>query len=368
MRTRLLLALTATVAAGVAFAPASTAAPAPACDDTVGREVLTAEGLDLEIAAPAVTAPELAATADVTGEAITPHRSAHFLMTVDAAPYEQVKLTARITWADTPSDYDIYAYTYQDEFRYSLGTSNASNIDGGDTRIEQITATVSDCQRIDLDLRSWAGSPAQDLRLEVVVEPVGEPRTDVLARPADSRAELYLAGDRPGNLTPPSDTAGSDYPFAGTFSGERPTGNVPNVITRPVLGSTIAKNPFQPWWGGTLEDFPTVQGRPSALLWLSSPTQQQDPGTVFVQLFLNGQAHTVEIPGSELTPDVRPYLVEFEAVDVPVFDVSLQVSALPVVSPNAQSEHAGDANHTVWYDSVQYPSRLYLPVTATDAG
>lgn len=368
MRTPLVLFTVAAMAAAtVAFAPASIepdpgAGAAPPCGDTVGREILTSDGLTLDVAAPAATAPELAATAEVTGEAITPHRTAHFYLTVDLAPYESAELDASITWADTPSDYDLYAYTYLDDFRYSLGTSNESNIDGGDTRIEQIGATVDDCQRIDIEIRSWAGSPAQDITLDLQLTPSGEPRTDVLARPADNRIGLYLAGDRPGNLTPPADTAGADYPFRGTFSTERPTANAPNLITRPVVGSTIEKNPFQPWWAGEFGDFPTVQGNPSALVWLSSPTQQEDPGTVLVQLFLNGGEHTVEIPGDQLTPDVRPYLVEFDEVDTQVFGFSLQVSALPIVSPNAQSEHLGDANHTVWYDSVQYQSRLYLPV------
>lgn len=368
MRIPLVLsAVAAMAAATVGFAPASVepdpgATAAPACGDTVGREVLTSGGLTLDVAAPGVTAPELAASADITGEAITPHRSAHFLLTVDLAPHETAKLDASITWADTPSDYDLYGYTYFEDFRYPLGSSNASNIDGGDTRIEQFSATVDDCQRIDIEIRSWAGSPAQDITLDLTLTPTGDPREDVLARPADDRLGLYLAGDRPGNLTPPQDTAGDPYPFRGTFSQDRPTANVPNLITRPVAGSTIEKNPAQPWWAGQLPDFPTVQGAPSALVWLSSPTQQQDPGTVLVQLFLNGQEHVVEIPGDELTPDVRPYLVEFDAVDTQVFEFSLQVSALPIASPNAQSEHLGDANHTVWYDSVQYQSRLYLPV------
>ncbi len=369
-----LFAAAAMAAATVGFAPASVTTTdiesdvgAPTtCGDTAGREVLTSDGLTLDVASPGVTAPELAATGDVTGEAITPHRTAHFFLTVDLAPYESAELDASITWADTPSDYDLYAYSYVEDFRYSLGSSNESNIDGGDTRIEDFSTTVGDCQRIDIEIRSWAGNPAQDITLDLQLTPTGEPRTDVPVRPADDRLGLYLAGDRPGNLTTPQDTAGADYPFRGTFSQERPTANAPNLITRPVAGSTIEKNPFQPWWAGQLDDFPSVQGHPSALVWLSSPTQQQDPGAVLVQLFLNGQEHTVEIPGDQLTPDVQPFIVEFDAVDTPVFQFSLQVSALPVASPNAQSEHAGDANHTVWYDSVQYQSRLYLPVADTE--
>lgn len=361
--TTLSLALAALAGtSAIAFAPATTAVPAPDCADLVGREVLTTDGLTLDVAAPAVTAPELAATADVTGEAITPHRTAHFFLAVDLAPYQAADLDASITWADTPSDYDLYAYSYVEGFRYGVGTSNNSNIDGGDTRIEQFGATVGDCQLLDIEIRSWAGNPQQDVTLDLQLTPVGEPRTDVTARDADDRLGLYLSGDRPGNLTPPQDTVGDPYPFQGRFTTERPTSNTPNTTTRPVAGSTIEKNPFQPWWAGQLEAFPLLQGHPSALVWLSSPSQQQDPGTVFVQLFLNGTEHRVEIPGSELTQDVRPFLVKFDAVDTQVFEYSLQVSTDPVASPNTQSEHAGDATHTVWYDSVQYPSRLYLPV------
>lgn len=380
MRSRsALLALTALTAASVAFAPATAqitevedetetaeteteAAPAADCEDTVGREVLTTEGLTLDVAAPGVTAPELQDSAAITGEAVTPHRTAHFFLTVDLAPHERASLDASIEWPEMSSDYDLYVYTYTEGIRHLLAESKESNIDGGDTRIEDISATVGDCQMLDIEIRSWAGSPAQDITLDLQLTPEGEPRTDVTARPADGRVGLYLAGDRPGNLTPPQDTAGDAYPFMGRFSEERPTANVPNLTTRPVAGSTIEKNPFQPWWAGQLDGFPVVQGNPSALVWLSSPTQQQDPGTVFVQLFLNGQEHTVEIPGSELTHEVRPFLVQFPEVDTQVGNFSLQVSTDPIVSPNDQSEHTGDANHTVWYDSVQYQSKLYLPV------
>lgn len=370
MNTQPIAALVAagTALAALAFAPttanveSSDPEPPASCNDTAGREVLTAEGVDLDVAAPAATAPELLATSEITGEAITPHRTAHFFYTVDAAPFEEVEITARITWEDTPSDYDLYGYTYFGDQRTELGTSNESNIDGGDTRVEEITATVDDCQRIDLELRSWAGSPAQDLRFQVEVTPLGEPVEGRAARAEDDRRALYLAGDRPGNLGTPADTVGDAYPFRGRLSTERPTANVPNATTRPVLGSTIERNPLQPWWDGGVEDFPTVTGSPSALVWLSSPSQQQDPGAVLVQLFLNGQEHAVEIPGEQLTAEVRPFLVEFPEVDTTVADASLQVSALPVVSPNTQSEHTGDANHTVWFDSVQYQSRLFLPV------
>lgn len=371
MRSRsTLLPVVALATASLAFAPVagdttttSDTTPPAACD-TMGRDILTTDGLTLDLAAPAVTAPELAATADVTGDAVTPHRTAHFFLAVDLAPYESATLDASIEWPEMSSDYDLYAYTYTQGFRHSLAVSNNSNIDGGDTRIEDFSTTVGDCQLLDIEIRSWAGSPAQTITLDLQLTPDSEPQEGVAPRPADSRRGLYLAGDRPGNLTPPQDTAGDPYPFMGRFSEERPTSNTPNLTTRPVVGSTIEKNPFQPWWAGSLEDFPTVQGNPSALVWLSSPTQQQDPGTVLVQLFLNGTEHTVEIPGSELTEEVQPFLVEFPEVDTGVFEYSLQVSALPVASPNDQSEHAGDANHTVWFDSVQYQSKLYLPVAA----
>lgn len=368
MRPRLLpaVATAALTASALAFGPA-VATPAPACDDA-GREYLTTDGLELDLAAPGVTAPELAATADVTGDAITPHRTAHYAFIVDAPQHEQVEIETTLTWDDDdnhPSDYDLYTYSETMGFRYGVGTSNNANIESGDTRIEQVKTTLTDCAVFEVEVRAWAGSPAQTLNLDIDVTPVGEADESVQPR-TDERIELYLAGDRPGNLTPPADTAGADYPFGATFSEDRPTANMPNATTRPVVGSTIAKNPFQPWWAGQLGDFPTISGAPSALLWLSSPTQEQDPGTVYVQLFLNGTEHTVEIPGSELTQDVQPFIVEFPEVDTQVFDFSLQVSALPVASPNTASEHLGDANHTVWFDSVQYPSRLFLPVATTD--
>jgi hypothetical protein len=368
MRTRVFpLALAAaTAASALAFAPASidgaTATPAADCADTAGRELLTLEGLSLDVAAPGVTAPELAATADVTGNAISPHRTAAWLTTVDAAPYAEAKLTVTITWDDAPGDYDLYGYTYTQGVRHSLGVSNESNIDGGDTRTESFTATVADCQLVDLEVRSWAANPGQIISFEATMEPIGEASADVGARGDDPRATLYFAGDRPGNATTPADTAGADYPLGATFSPDRPTSNVPNLITHAAAGSTIQKNPVQPWWAGELDMVPTVQGTPSALVWLSSATQQDDPGTVYVQLFLNGAEHTVEIPGSELTADVKPFIVEFPEVDTQVLQYSLQVSAMPIASPNAASEHTGDANHTVWYDSVQYTSRLFLPL------
>ena len=365
VRTRLLpLALAAaTAVSALAFAPASTAPTAADCTDTVGRELLTMDGLSLAVASPAISVPELAATADVTGEALTPHRSAHWFTTIDAAPYDQVKVTATATWADTPSDYDLYAFGYYEDtdLKLNAGTSNESNIDGGDTRSESFSFTATDCERIDFELRAWAGNPAQDVQLEIPLEPVGDASSDVSARALDSRATLYLAGDRPGNITTPADTAGAEYPFHASFSEDRPTSNVPNLTTR-VAGSQTEKNPVQPWWAGQADSFPLVQGRPSVTLWLSSATQQQDPGSISVQLFLNGAEQVVIIPGSELTSDVKPFLIEFDEVDTQVYSYGLQVTALPVASPNAASEHTGDANHTVWYDSVQYGSRLFLPI------
>lgn len=341
-------------------------APAAACDRDAGRETLDLDGLELEMLAPGVTAPELAATHEVTGDLVTPYRSSTFPMILDVAPHPAAKIDVSLSWTN-PNDYDIYVYAQEpDGFEYGAGTSNDSNIDGG-TNAESVTTQLDDCTPLRIEIRNWAGSPTETLTLDVTVTPIGDPATDVLPR-EDTRTPLYLAGDRPGQLgTFKHGSLGAEQiPLTTAFSEERPSDNTPNTNTRALIGTEIERNPFQPFWFGQFDETDILAGQASAVVWLSSQTQQQDPGVVKVTLFVNGAESSVEIPGELIGRDPAPFFVTFPQVfeDEELFSLTFQATTLPQASPNTPSEKRGDAQHTVLYDSLQFQSAVYLPTTA----
>lgn len=361
-----LAALAPFVLATVAADAGSTdAAPAPACDRDAGRESLGLDGLQLEMAAPGSATPELLATAEITGNTFTPYRTSSFPLILDVAPYEAANVAVSLSW-ENPSDYDIYVFAEEpDGFEYGAATSNDSNIDQ-QTTSESASTTLADCTPLRIEVRNWAGSPAEMLTLDVSVTPVGEPRTDVLAR-QDTRTALYLAGDRPGQLgTLKHGSLGVEQmPLTTAFSEDRPTDNTPNTNTRALIGTEIERNPFQPFWFGQFDETDVLEGQASAVVWLSSRTQQHDPGVVKVSLFVNGAESSVEIPGELIGPDPAPFFVTFPQVfdDERLWTLTLQATSLPQASPNTPSEKRGDAEHTVLYDSLQFQSAVYLPTT-----
>lgn len=344
------------------------ATPAEPCHDTTGREVLTTDGFDLTYDAPVATAPELAAGHQVTGDLVSPYRAGAFFFTVDVAPHEEAAVELTLSWEQLGSDFDIFVI--DGEFGHELGrAANFDVVDEQDTQ-ENLTVHVSDCQTINVLTSSWAGSPAETLTLDIDVTGTEDTlRTDVGPRPADARQALYLSGDRPGNLGTLHQQAPLNQvlPQRTAFSEQRPTGGQPNVHVRPVAGFNTEANPFQPFWPHEPEDFPALQGDASALVWVSSPSMdQQESGTLEVQLWINGQKHAQVFDGIEIGRDPTPLLVEFPDVDTEaLFSATFQVATEPVVSSTGgESDDPGDLNHNVWYDSIQFQSRVFLPTVS----
>lgn len=329
----------------------------PACD-TAGREILDVSGFELTFDSPAVTAPELAATNDVTGDLATPHRSATFFFTpLFPGADDGVETDVSLSWGNATNDYDIFLF---DAEGFELGRSDSAQVQDGAPAEEALSITLEHCEPFQVAVRAWAGAGEQ-LTLSIT------PDADSPAAPvAEERTVLYLAGDRPGNAStlygpqPPA-----EGPFRTAFTADRPTNGDPNLLTRPVAGSTIEANYFQPFWRTELEDEPDIVGDASALVWVSSPSgTATGTGTFYVQLWIDGgMAGEVEITGDQLGPEPRPIIAHFPDIEASAaWNVTLQVVTHPVVSPNTQSEDPGDANHTVWYDSIQYQSRLILPI------
>ncbi|MFP5310134.1 MAG: hypothetical protein ACLGIR_11230 [Actinomycetes bacterium] len=347
-------------AALAASALAAHEAPeAPACTDTAGREVLGVDGLDLTFDAPMATAPELAATSEVTGPGVSRFRSATFQFVVDAAPSDEATLDLSLEWGG-PSDFDIFVF--DDEFGAELGRAAEENIPAQDTD-ENVTVSVADCATITVFVKSWAGNPAETLSLSIDVTP-GE---TVYAAPRGlEQTILYAGGDRPGQVAMLHDFAGDPTLPQGRLVEERPTLGQPNSYTRPVVGFDNPKNPFLPFFtyaAPSFEEPLVLDGEVSALVWASSSTMSQDGGAgeLRIHLYADGvDLGPAVIDGSDLGDEPRPFLVSFGEVDgLEVFDLTLQVGADPAASSNGPGNPA-NASHTVWYDSVQFPTRVVV--------
>ena len=356
------------------------------CGPDDGREQLTTEGIQLDFDAPAVTAPELASPVPANHPFITAQRSANFSFRANFTPYQSGDLTFRLTWPDS-SDFDILVFDGEGN---ELGRSAESNIDGGDTRFEEVTiAAITHCADLSVAVRSWAGRPDQDLSLKIsfsnpgpafacaLDDPhpacAGKAEGDAPARVEDTRMRLYLGGDRPGQAA-----MAGHYPFAtgnlgnpplsGSLSTQRPTGGVPNTFTHTALGNTNQnKNPFQAHFTRPFSEPGSVVGDVHALLWVSSETLKND-GILYVDLFVDGTGPLVQtrqarisVPGAQINSHPTPIRVTFRNVQIPVeSDFTLQVASDAVATSGGTTGRPGDAQWTLWYDSVQFPSRVTL--------
>lgn len=357
-----LLAIVAVLPLTVAAAPV-TNVDDPICDAS-GRELLTTDGFELTFDAPAVTAPEYTATGDVTGDAVTHYRTAEFWFAprFGVEPGTEVDTTFELSWGG-PGDFDIFLFDHEG---YEIGRAAEDQVQGDQTvTTESVTIGIEECLPFQVAVRSFAGSPADQLTLTIT--PDAEAAT---AKVTDDRRTLYLSGDRPGQVTTlHGATFNADTPLQTRFSDERPTTGQPNTISRPVLGSRIERNLFQPFWTGILDDEPNLVGDASALVWVSSPTMAEAGGTLYVELFVDGaQVGEYAIDGGQVRPEPTPVLARFPDLDIEeAYQVTFQVTALPIVSPNEQSENPGDVTHTVYYDSVQFQSRIFLPIAPPPA-
>jgi hypothetical protein len=372
---RRLILLVSVLALVLAVAPVGAATSSEIdCGSLGSDERLTLNGYEAVFDAPVVTAPELAATADVTGRAITPWREGVWHFVADLAPASAAQVTFTLEW-DDPSDYDLVIY---DDEGWSLGASQEENIQDG-TTVEQVTLTFRHCEQFSVSARSWAGLPEQELTLTIDPEPAGGQLTctdgdtapgcsgkeagEAPDRVEDERAFLYLAGDRPGQAAmawgQPNDLL---IPLRSGFSHDRPTGGAPNSYNRPALGFNDYRNLLQAHF--TEFDMERdVLGDAEALVWVSSRTMADHDGTLFVQLYLDGaKVSEVEVPGSAIDSNPTPIRATFPDIDyTDAWDVTLMLAAEPIASSNGTTSEAGNAHYQVHYDAVQFPSRLVLP-------
>lgn len=343
------------------------------CADDDGRERLSTD-TSWTFEAPVVTAPELAATRDVTGDAVTRYREAKIPLLVDLAPASTATLDLDLFWKRT-SDLDLYVL---DADGAVLAASDTPNVEEGSTAEAIPGLRVRHCDVVTVVVRSWASVvPQQELFLNAILTP-GSTRLSCLADDpapgcsgkavgeapdpvADTRERLYLGGT-PGQVSMVSGYSGTPKATGATLVPQRPTTGTPNSYTRPVAGfRDQLRNPFVPWFDGTLAEPRPLKGTADALMWVSSPTLREG-GTLFVDLYADdGLVGSVQVPGDQVGTDPTPLHVSFPGLDVrSASTVTLQLGTTPAVSSTGPGE-PGDAVFTVHYGAVQFPSRLTLP-------
>lgn len=372
--------------AALLVGPVSAQADTPvACGDDRGREHLTLGESSFEIEAPAVLAPELAATYQETGPLVTRHRTAQFQFVMDTAPYSGAELTARIDW-DTLSDYDLLVH---DEFGDVRGSSQVANIEEGQTTFEELIAPVFHCEAITVSIRNWAGIPGQPIRLSLDVTGTGSMLACAANDPApgcegkaegeapvaaeDNRTRLFLAGD-PGHAAMLDEyvwtVAQEDWPFDSAMTTQRPTGGVPNKFTRALFGfrepshPTAHRNPLIAHFDHELTESIDIEGAPSAMVWVSSASIDAT-SVIHADLYADGSPiASTSVTGAELVNlrDPRAIYFTFPEVDYTAhFDLTLQIGVDPVATTDLDAGNPSDAHLTVWYGSAQFQSRLTLP-------
>lgn len=373
MKTARALLPLATLALVLGVMPGAGAASNVDCGADDGRDRLTTEGYSLTFDAPTATAPELAATHDVTGDLVTPYRSAQFEFTADFSPYAAASVKVNLDW-ENPSDYDIFVYDHEGA---ELARSDGSNIDG-QTSMEELILDVNHCDRFVIAAKNWAGSPEESLKLAITVTPgtqllacaeadtapgcTGKQAGQAPDFVPDTRTRLYLGGD-PGQIAMLHAYQNNGAPFRGTLAASRPTGGSPNSHTRALVGFHDQwQNPLVPHFTGTFTEPRAITGDVTTLLWASSPTLDAT-GKIFATLYGDGAVlKTVEIAGNRVTSNPTRLAITFPGIDALVeSSLTLQVATAPVATSGGQTGNARDALVTLHYGSVQFPSRVTLP-------
>ena len=357
------------------------------CGPDDGRERLTADGFHLDFQAPQTTATGHDVVGLVGGpypQTLMERATAHFHFRVFPAPATSADLRIAVDW-EGQGDFDLDVY---DGNGNELGSSHEFNPESGNGE-SAIVEDLAHCTDIQVHITNYLASPEETVSLDIDVTPgetlfaceeedphpacagklVGE-APDVAP---DTRTRLYLGGDRPGQLAMvphyPYATAGAgDPPMQGRLVSERPTGGAPNTFTHYALGNTNqAKNPFQAHFTLPVEPGTRITGDLTAVLWLSSQTLQ-DGGTLNVDLFADSTgalAQTlvghIAVPGEQVGTDPTPLVVTFQDVDLTLeYDLTLQISSLGVVTTGGSAGNPADAQWTLYYDSVQFPSHVTL--------
>jgi hypothetical protein len=370
------------------LAPAAGAQEGPPpidCGPGDGREDLTSSGFQFAFDAPATGGNTAASDADTTGT-VWANRTARFPFESNLAPSAGATLNATLTWAMNPHDYDLYIV--DDESGGVIASSE--NFNQTDPTKEGVTnVEIAHCQDISILVRNWVAGPTERLNLQVTVMPgdqllacaqddpapgcagkaAGEPPDFVL----DTRARLFFGGSRPGMVA-----AALRYAYATGGAGEppmhqalvsqRPTAGVPNSQTRLVHGNYDfgPDSPFFPHFKTRLAAPVTVSGPIQVLAWLSSRTMVPTDKLWF-DLHIDGAlVKRVEVTNIGAGP--KPVLVTIDGYEP---TEALESVTVGITSPRAYDAPPTDASYAEWtlfYDSVQYQSRVTFPFPQCFAG
>jgi hypothetical protein len=373
-----LLALSMFTTLGSVGAQAQEVTPPIDCGPGDGRDDLTTSGFKFEFDAPATGGNSAASNADETGT-VWANRSATFPFNANLAPSAGGKLKATLSWANNPHDYDLYIV--DDESGGVIASSE--NFNQTDPTGEQVTdVEIAHCQDISVLVRNWVAGPTERLSLAVEIAPgeqllacaendpapgcSGKAAGEAPDFVADTRSRLYMGGDRPGMVAATAryaaSVAGTEAPMAQKLVAARPTSGVPNSHTRPVVGNPDfgEYNNFFPFFRMKLPQPVTFSGPVTMLAWVSSRTMNPTDKLWF-DLHLDGAlVKRVEVIG-KATRGPKPVLVTFEGYDATEALESLTVG---ITSPRGNDDPPNQASYAEWtlfYDSVQYQSRVTLP-------
>jgi hypothetical protein len=261
-----------------------------------------------------------------------------------------------------------------------LAAANARTVFDGP---EVLEVELAHCQAFEIIARSGPGHPGSMMTLDVQVTPgstqmkcaendpapgcAGKLAGEAPSRVPDERTRLYLGGGRPGQASMAGHyvwTTGQqagDPPLFGTLASARPTGGKPNTYTRTVFGfDDQYQNPFQAHFSIPLQSKHVV-GDVNALVYASSQVMSSNGGTLNIDLWADGGLlKRVEIPGSQVPTIASPLRATFSGIDVVVeTELTLTVSAKPAAGTTGPG-NPGNAEWTIYYDSVQFPSRVTL--------
>jgi hypothetical protein len=166
----------------------------------------------------------------------------------------------------------------------------------------------------------------------------------------------------------PATGEATDAPVNSWLTTERPVGGTANAYTHALVGVTGQnKSAFQAHFTLPFSQPGTVRGDIDVLLWVSSETLKDD-GVLCVDLFADGEGPTpmtrkarITIPGAQVHSFPTPIRVKFSNVQIPVEkDLTVMVATEPTLLSDGTVGRRGDAQWTLWYDSVQFPSHVTL--------
>jgi hypothetical protein len=349
------------------------------CGPGDGREQLTKDGFQFQFDPPATGGNTAASDADTSGS-VWANRTATFPFTLNLAPNAGGTLKATLAWANNPHDYDLYIR--DDESDGVVASSeNFNQTDPTGEMVENVE--IAHCQDISVLVRNWVAGPTERLTLTVTITPGDQLLACAEADPApgcagkaagaapdfvaDNLSRLYFGGDRPGMVAAAQryvySTGGlGDAPMRQALTTSRPTSGVANVHVRPVHGNYDfgEYSPFFPYFRTRISQPTQVSGPITVLAWISSKTMTTSDKLWF-DLHLDGAlVKRVEVVG-KAGPGPKPVVVTFEGYDAAEVLESITVG---ITSPRSYDSPPSDSSYAEWtlyYDSVQYQSRVTLP-------